>query len=141
MAYSVTITYKGTETDAAVAVAPISSYYCPKNSYIDSAVYENGYPVDTPITDSTEVGYDKEKKYGKSIYATNVADKYGYAPVVEPYASESIPFPVPLAQFKLAVVGEDNQVEFDVEDYKEAFYYMELGKQLAPQFEVTVEKK
>lgn len=142
MAFSVTITYKGVEADPAIAVAPISGVYCPRNSYIDSAVYENGYPVDVEITDKTKVGYDQEKKYGKSIYATNVDDKFGYAAQVEPYASESIPFPVPLAQFKMAVVGgTDGSYKFDVEDYKEAFYYMELGKELAPQFEVVVEKK
>ena len=57
------------------------------------------------------------------------------------HASTGIPLPVPLAQFKLAVVGEDNQVTFDVDDYKEAFHYQQLGEQMADQgFEVTVTK-
>lgn len=142
MAYTVTITYNGLPTEPDQVVASICRYFAPTNSYIDSAVYENGYPVDLDVTSCDQIGADKDKKYGKSIYATNVDDKYGYAPQVEPYASTSIPFPTPLAQFKLAVVGgTDNSVTFDVDDYKEAFYYMDLGKSLADQgFVVEVVK-
>ena len=141
MSYSVTITYKGVDTELPQIPWPICGTYVPQNCYIDSPVYECGYPVDVTITDETKVGYDdeNEKKYGKSIYATNVDDRFGYAAQVEPFLTESIPYPVPLAQFKLAAVGgTDNSVTFTVEDYKEAFYYMELAKQLAPRFEVSV---
>lgn len=142
MAYTVVIKYTGVEKDVANLAAPICGTYVPTNSYVDTPVFQNGYPVDVVVDSMTEVGYDKEKKYGKSIYANNVDDKFGYADAVEPFASTSIPFPVALSQFKLAVVGEDNQVTFDVEDYKEAFFYKDMGVALKDQgFEVTVSPK
>jgi hypothetical protein len=75
---------------------------------------------------------------------------FGSIDLMDPYADTSFPFPVPLAQFKLAVVGEDEMnddtptgrktVTFTVDSYMEAFWYMEAGKALADQgFEVTVE--
>jgi hypothetical protein len=67
-------------------------------------------------------------------------EAWGSVAAMEPYATTSIPFPVPLAQFKLAVVGgkdEDgnpnNTVTFTTEDSKEAFYYMQVGVQMADQ--------
>lgn len=132
MAFTVKITYKGMETDASRIVASISPIFVPTNSYIDTPAYVEGYH-------NSVTGGAIADKYGKSIYANNVDDKWGYAAQVAPYDSTSIPFPTPLAQFKLAVVGKDNTVTFTVDDYKEAFYYMDLGKQLAEQgFEVTV---
>lgn len=142
MAYTVTIKYNGVTKDVESLAAPICNVFVPTSSYIDTPVFENGYPIDTPVDSMTEIGPDKTKKYGKSIYATNVDDKYGFADAVEPFASTSIPFPTALAQFKLAVVGEDNTVTFDVDDYKEAFYYKDLGVALKSQgFEVTVSPK
>lgn len=134
MAYTVTIKYKGVSGEVAIEPAPIARLWNPKGSYIDSAVYENGL----------------EGVYGKSVYATNV-EGWGEIAPVSPYDSTSIPYPVALAQFKLATVGEDllndddevigKQVSFDVDDYKEAFFYKTLGEQMADQgFEVTVEK-
>lgn len=132
MAYTVTIKYNGVEEAVPQIADPISAVYAPCGSYIDTPVYREGYPVDAEEAD---------KKYGKSIYATNVCG-WGHIDVPEPYATTSVPMSSPLAQFKLAVVGEDNQVDFDVEDYKEAFYYQQLGVQMADQgFEVTVAKK
>ena len=64
---------------------------------------------------------------------------------MEPYATTSFPYPVPLAQFKLAVVGEDDgeggkTVTFTVDTYEEAFWYMQAGSVLGDQgFTVTVE--
>lgn len=126
MAFTVKITYKGIETDASRIVASISPIFVPTNSYIDTPAYVEGYH-------NSVTGGTIADKYGKSIYANNVDDKWGYANQVAPFDSTSIPFPVPLAQFKLAVVGKDNTVTFKVDDYKEAFYYMDLGKQLADQ--------
>lgn len=117
MAYTVKITYKGIEKDASKIVAPICRLFVPNNCYADTPAYEG------------------------TVYDTNV-DGFGHVEMVEPYASVSVPFPVPLAQFKLAVVGENNEVTFDVEDYKEAFYYMQVGEQLESQgFEVEVSPK
>ena len=135
MAYTIKITYAGVETDASRIVSPICRIFAPTNSYIDTPVYTEGGPVGAdPLL------------YGKSVYATNV-DGFGSIEMPEPYASTSIPFPVPLAQFKLAVVGEVDEesgnhfVEFDVDDYKEAFHYKELGAALADQgFTVEVTK-
>lgn len=135
MAFTVKITYKGVETDASRIVASISPIFVPTNSYIDTPAYVEGFH--TSVTSGTS-GTIAEK-YGKSIYANNVDDKWGYAAQVAPYDSTSIPFPVPLAQFKLAIVGKNNTVTFTVDDYKEAFYYKELGHQLADQgFEVEI---
>ena len=140
--YNVTIKY--TAASAVDMLGPVADPICrmmqPTGSYIDSPAYVDGMPNDF----STSAG-----SYGKSIYATNVPGD-GYLPVAEPYASTSVPFPSPLAQFKLAMVGEDlldadenvigKQVTFQVEDYKEAFYFKTLGAQMADQgFEVIVE--
>ena len=132
MAYTVTIKYTGKDPELTTAVAPISRIYSPDNSYIDTDAYEVG---------------NKTGGYGKSQYATNVNDKFGFAPQVEPYASTSVPFPVPLAQFKMAAAAAVNgnakeaKIDIEVEDYKEALYYQELGTQLADQgFEIEVKK-
>ena len=46
-----------------------------------------------------------------------------------------------MAQFKLAMVGEEGTATFTVADYKEAFYYMQVGEALKEQgFTVTVEE-
>ena len=114
MAYTVTIKYTGVSGEVAIGAAPIARLWNPDGSYIDSVAYEG------------------------TVYDTNVAG-FGEVPAVAPYDSTSIPYPVALAQFKLATVGNDNEVTFDVEDYKEAFFYKTLGEQMADQgFEVTV---
>lgn len=124
--YKITITYAGVTKDPERIVAPICRVFTPDNSYIDSDVYVNGLPGD--------------KGYGPSVYATNVKG-WGELPIPEPYASTSIPFPVPMAQFKLAMVGENNSVEFTVDDYAEAFYYAQAGVALESQgFKVEIEE-
>jgi hypothetical protein len=114
MAYNVTIKYTGPTEAPDKVVADVCATYVPNNSYIDTAAYEG------------------------TVYDTNV-DGNGVIKLPEPFATTSFPFPVPLAQFKLAIVGTNNEVTFQVEDYKEAFYYQDCGKALADQgFEVTV---
>ena len=64
----------------------------------------------------------------------------GVIDVLEPCASTAFPFPVPLAQFKVAVVSDTNTATFTVDTYMEAFWYMDAGKALADQgFTVAVE--
>lgn len=119
MAYTVKIVYAGVPAPTNIPfVSPIAALYVPSNSY-----------VDTPA-------------YAGTVYDTNV-DGFGKLNIMEPYATTSFPFPVPLAQFKLAVVGTDGdngkEVEFTVDTYEEAFWYMTAGEQLKDQgFTVTV---
>ena len=117
MAYTVTIAYAGPANPSDLRIpAPIYSIYVPSNSYVDTAAYDG------------------------TVYDTNVKG-FGYINVMEPYATTSFPFPVPLAQFKVAVVGTSNEVTFTVDTYMEAFWYMEAGRALASQgFTVTVEE-
>lgn len=129
MAYVVKITYTGIEKVVEKLASPICSTFAPTGSYIDSPVYTEGNPVGAEAAD---------KNYGKSIFATNV-DGWGSIEVKEPFATTSIPFPVALAQFKVAVVSDKKDdaghpyVEFEVSDYKEAFYYKEIGASIADQ--------
>ena len=117
--YTVKIVYKGPEAPTNIPfVNPICALYVPTNSYIDTPAYEG------------------------TVYDTNVPG-FGKLNIMEPYASTAFPFPVPLAQFKLAVVGTDGdggkEVEFIVDTYEEAFWYMTAGAQLKDQgFTVTV---
>ena len=134
MSYSIRITYRGVETDPDRIIAPICRIFKPDNSYVDTQVFTEGGPI--PGDD-----VDAKIKYGKSVYATNV-DGWGRADSAEPFISTSIPFPVPLAQFKLAMVGgTDHSVTIETDDYKEAFYYQQIGYALEDQgFEVEVTK-
>lgn len=126
--YKIKITYNGPAKPESIRfVAPICPIYCPCNSYTDTA------------------GYDG------TVYDTNVKG-FGEIDVMEPYASTSFPFPVPLAQFKVAVIGTPvtasdqdgpKYVEFDVDTYMEAFWYKQAGVALADQgfvVEVTENK-
>lgn len=128
MAYKITITYKGPEAESVTFVNPICRLFAPNNSYIDTPAYEG------------------------TVYDTNV-DGWGKIDLMEPYATTSFPFPVPLAQFKLALVGdavldEDGNdtgaktVTFTVPTYMEAFWYKQADKALEGQgFTVTVEEE
>ena len=140
--YNVLIKFTGVSSEDLFAnlSAQICSVFQPVNSYVDTPAYVEGYPNTGSTGDAGE--------YGKSIYATNV-DGWGNVPLMEPFASTSVPMTTALAQFKLAMVGEDlldddenvigKKVEFLVIDYKEAFYYKTLGVQLADQgFSVEV---
>lgn len=137
--YTVTIEYRKPVSEAVMrAVAPICRIMVPTSSYIDTAVYTQGGPVGA-----------EDLAYGKSIYATNV-NGWGEITLPFPYDADLFPYPVPLAQFSVAMVGEEileddvvvgHKVEFDVDDYKEAFYYIEVGSQLKDEgFTVTVVK-
>lgn len=131
MAYTVSILYTGpTEPDSITFVSPICSCFVPNSSYTDTAAYDG------------------------TVYDTNVPG-FGKIDVMEPYASTSFPFPVPLAQFKLAVIGEDGYIDakgkivigtsgddsvvtgkvvtFSVDTYMEAFWYKQAGAALEDQ--------
>lgn len=120
MAYKVKIVYTGpTKPESITFVSPICSVYTTTGSYVDTAAYEG------------------------TVYDTNVRG-FGKIDLMEPYASTGFPFPVPLAQFKLAVVGKDvlsddgkatgaKQIEFKVDSYMEAFWYQQAGVALADQ--------
>ncbi len=125
MAYNITIIYKGPATESISFASSICRMYEPNNSYIDTKAYEG------------------------TVYDTNV-EGFGKINLMEPYATTSFPFPVPLAQFKLAVLGEDvkdsggnitgKKVTFSVESYMEAYWYIQAGFALADQgFTVEVE--
>lgn len=118
--YTVIIKYAGVALDAAEQIRKnlgivgndICAMFEPRNSYIDNpAVVAEG------------------------VYGTNV-EGWGKIEVKEPYATTAVPFPVAFAQFKLAL---DQEVKFEVADYKEAFYYASLAKDMADQgFIITV---
>lgn len=114
MVYNVKIVYTGTTVDKIPFVNPISRMYAPNNSYIDSPAYKD------------------------TVYDTNV-EGIGKIDLMEPFASTSFPYPVPLSQFKLATVGRKDiktggkKVEFRVPTYMEAYWYQEAGVQLADQ--------
>lgn len=126
MAYTVTITYKGPEVESLQVVNPICRLFEPTKSYVDTEAYAG------------------------TVYDTNTKG-WGKIDLMEPYATTSFPFPVPLAQFKLAIVGEDvkkngkptgaKQTSFTVDSYSEAFWYIQAGESLKDQgFTVTVEE-
>ena len=138
MAYTVTIKYTGSAVGDGVREGyPICSVFMPTSSYIDSPVYKVGNPT---------MGETVGENYGKSLYATNVIG-HGQIPLPTYWAETLIPLGVPLAQFHLSVIKDDVDesghpyVEITVEDYKEAFYFQELGVSLADQgFTVEVVK-
>lgn len=113
MAYTISIAYAGlTQPVDERCFWEIPRTWGPKRSYIDTKPYEG------------------------TVYDTNI-DGWGFIEMPEPYASTSLPFPVPLAQFKLATMG--GVVTFETDDYKEAFYYAEVGAAVADQgFEIVV---
>lgn len=114
MAYTVNIKYTGPVTDTIRFVYPICPVFFPTNSYADSTAMAG------------------------TAYDTNV-EGYGEINLLEPFKTTSFPFPVPLAQFKVAAIGEDGEVKFTVDTYMEAFWYTQAGLALADQgFTVTV---
>lgn len=116
--YKVKIIYNGPANPEHIRfVSPICPVYCPCNSYVDTAAYKD------------------------TCYDTNI-EGFGKIDVLEPYASTSFPFPVPLSQFKVAVIGKPvnaeapngpKYVEFNVDSYMEAFWYTQAGIALADQ--------
>ena len=115
MAYTVTITYTGPVTETLNVKFPIAPTYFPTNSYVDTEAMAG------------------------TVYDTNV-EGWGTIDLMEPYKTTSFPFPVPLAQFKVAAVGTEGTVTFTVDTYMEAFWYTQAGIQLKDQgFTVEVE--
>lgn len=116
--YKVKIIYNGPANPENIRfVSPICPVYCPCNSYVDTAAYKD------------------------TCYDTNI-EGFGKIDVLEPYASTSFPFPVPLSQFKIAVIGKPvsaeapngpKYAEFNVDSYMEAFWYTQAGIALADQ--------
>lgn len=124
MGYKVTIKYTGPAKPESIRfVSPICPTFVNAGSYADSPAYKD------------------------TVYDTNVRG-FGKIDLMEPFASTSFPFPVPLTQFKVAVIGVEtkggegnvsHKVSFTVDTYMEAFWYTEAGRALADQgFEVTV---
>lgn len=122
--YNVKITFDPRKV-ATADVAPhanICNIFEPKNSYVET------------------------EGYAGTRYNANVKG-FGDITQDDSYANTHIPMSVPLAQFNLAtqaqVVDEETGVReltFVVDDYKEAFYYNQLGKDMADQgFTVKVE--
>ena len=137
MAYNITIKYFGVEKSADKIVAPICSIFEPTGSYVDTDVFTKG------LVDS-----HGKVVYGKSVYATNDHSSIAELAAPSSYHGGVVPLSVPLAQFDLAVVGEEftesnrtgRKVSFTVEDYAEMLYYKQIGASLAEQgFEVVVE--
>lgn len=82
--------------------------------------------------------YADTTAYAGTVYDTNVKG-FGELETKFPYDETNFPFPIPLAQFQLAMVGTSGTVSFSTEDYKEIFYYKQAGVLLASQgFTVTV---
>lgn len=122
MGTKITITYDPSKVQAPDTrpQAQIMDTFDPSTSYVNSAAYEG------------------------TRYDSNVKGK-GYMPQKEPYASTSIPLPVPFAQFKMKVQGETantgvQTLQIEVADYKEVMHYKQLGEDLASQgFAVEVD--
>lgn len=92
----------------------------------------------------TEASYVDSQDYEGTRYDSNVPGM-GIMDAVEPYASTSVPMSTPLAQFKMTTLAPANELtgvrelSFEVSDYKEVFYYKQLGEDMKDQgFEVTV---
>lgn len=123
MATQVTIIYTGPVADIVRQGMEIARYFEPQNSYIDSAVYTEGY--------KNEDGVGDGGTYGRSIYATNV-DGWGFLPGLLPMASTTTKF----AQFERAVYAaikakaedaENKGITFEVEGYEEEIYWCQIA--------------
>lgn len=109
----------------ACSIAPV---FAPTGGYTNTPVFTEGYPVDAA---------DAAKKYGKSVYATNVYG-WGQLPGLPPMANTTIPF----AQFERAVLsaaeakkaGKANTgIEFTVDGYKEEIYWHQMSAAMVDQ--------
>ena len=129
----VKIIYNGPKVEVILRGMQIAAMLVPTGSYVDSPVYTNGYPIDVDQIETA--AYDQEKKYNKSIYATNV---YGipYFPGLLPEASATHKF----AEFEVAALvaaeaaekGEENKgVTFEVEGYEEELYWCQMCANMA----------
>ena len=123
----VKIIYNGPVVEIDRMGMEIARYFSPDNSYVDSPVYMQGYPIDAEEAD---------KKYGKSIYATNV-DGWGALPGLLPMANTTVKF----AQFERAAMAkaeadmndaENEGITFEIEGYEEEIYWNQMGANMAP---------
>lgn len=94
-----------------------------------------------------ESSYVDGKAYEGSRFDSNVPG-LGNTNAPEPYASTSVPMSTPLAQFKMATQASVDPgtgvrtLTFEVDDYKEAFYYKQLGEDMKDQgFAVTITER
>lgn len=136
MATQVKIIYNGPVVDIERKGMEIARYFEPQNSYVDSAVYTDGYPVDAE---------EAEKKYGKSIYATNVYG-WGELPGLLPMANTTVKFAqyerAALAAAEAEKAGEENKgIEFEIEGYEEEIYWNQMGANMAGYFYTKVGDK
>ena len=129
MATKVTIIYTGLIVDEIRQGMSIPRYFEPRNSYVDSPVYTEGF--------ENKDGLGDGESYGKSIYATNV-DGWKYFPGPLPMYSNTTKF----AQFERAIIaakkaedaGEENKgIEFEIEGYEEEIYWCQICNSMADQ--------
>lgn len=121
--FNVTIIYNGPATEVDREGDSIFRFFVPQNSYVDTAVYTEGYANEEQVGD--------KGTYGKSIYATNV-DGFGEFKGLAPMKSTTVKF----AMFERAVLaaidaekaGEENTgVTFEIEGYEEKLYWEQMG--------------
>ena len=115
MATKVTIIYTGLIVDEIRQGMSIPRYFEPRNSYVDSPVYTEGF--------ENKDGLGDGESYGKSIYATNV-DGWKYFPGLLPMYSNTTKF----AQFERAIIAE-----FEIEGYEEEIYWCQICNSMADQ--------
>ena len=125
-AVNVTIIYNGSAAIVDREGESIFRYFAPNNSYVDTPVFTEGYPVDAK---------EEDKEYGRSIYATNY-DGRGILPGLLPMAHTTTRF----AQFERAVIAaadavakeeENKGISFDIgDDYKEELYWVQMAKNM-----------
>lgn len=114
MATTVKIIYTGTVADIVRAGSNISRIFVPANSYVDSAVFVEGYANASSVGD--------KGTYGKSIYATNV-DGFGTLEGLTPMASTTVKF----AEFQQAILAGDTGVTFSIDGYEDELYWNQIA--------------
>jgi hypothetical protein len=114
MATTVKIIYTGTVVDIVRAGSSISRIFVPNNSYVDSAVFVEGYANADAVGD--------EGTYGKSIYATNV-EGLGALAGLAPMASTTVKF----AEFEQAILAGDDGITFSIDGYEDELYWNQIA--------------
>jgi len=129
MATNVTIIYNGPIVDEIRQGMSIPRYFEPRNSYVDSPVYTEGF--------ENKDGLGDGESYGKSIYATNV-DGWVNFPGLIPMNGNTTKF----AQFQRAIFAakkaedegsENTGITFEIEGYEEEIYWIQMARNLADQ--------
>lgn len=83
-------------------------------------------------------GYTDTEAYEGTRFDANVYGMDNYVEKANHIAQTHIPMSVPMAQLNMAIMGTEQEdgtrvYEFEVEDYKEAVYYKQIGIDLADQ--------